>query len=379
MNTLRALTTLSTLTFLGGTALLAAPRPQDPSPEPLAPREERSVASDAPQQAFDAAGWKSRLSSPDLRERLGAFDALVELAGMNEGARAALAEWAQDQTAPELAWTALLAQRELERGAAADRFPGRDPRFPGLRGDVFTDPFAGFGGRGSLDALFDELRAEMDALRRGAFSTPRALPGLPPGSFQSSHGFRFEQTPEGVKVEITEQVDGQDVTRTYEAKTIEELLSTHPELEQHLQVAPDMAFPGLPRSRPSPFGQVDPQDDFLTRPPIPRPLGPDPLAPRTDRLGVQVREPASDGEVGLHVVEVLPGSLAELLGVRAGDVLSKLNGTEVRSVDDVRNALAARPADEPIVLEVLGPDGRASTLTWRPEGAAQQVKPGRQA
>jgi C-terminal processing protease CtpA/Prc len=51
---------------------------------------------------------------------------------------------------------------------------------------------------------------------------------------------------------------------------------------------------------------------------------------------------APDGE-GILVRDVNPGSPAEKAGVKAGDVITSVNGERVRSVGDLRGKLAARP------------------------------------
>ena len=48
-----------------------------------------------------------------------------------------------------------------------------------------------------------------------------------------------------------------------------------------------------------------------------------------------------DGE-GILVREVNPGSPAEKAGLKAGDVITSLNGEHVRSVGDLREKLAAK-------------------------------------
>jgi serine protease Do len=59
------------------------------------------------------------------------------------------------------------------------------------------------------------------------------------------------------------------------------------------------------------------------------------VPPASDRLGVEVREVAD----GLEVVGIEPGSVAEKLDLRAGDVIHRVNGKSVGSAADVRKAL----------------------------------------
>jgi len=50
---------------------------------------------------------------------------------------------------------------------------------------------------------------------------------------------------------------------------------------------------------------------------------------------------APDGE-GILVREVNPGSAAEKAGVKAGDVITSVNGERVRTVGDLREKIAAK-------------------------------------
>jgi S1-C subfamily serine protease len=72
-------------------------------------------------------------------------------------------------------------------------------------------------------------------------------------------------------------------------------------------------------------------------PPEPEaPHGYDASPPAEARLGVSARETAR----GLEIVEVREGSLAQTLGLAAGDVLLELNGRSVHRPSDVASALA---------------------------------------
>lgn len=65
------------------------------------------------------------------------------------------------------------------------------------------------------------------------------------------------------------------------------------------------------------------------------------------RLGVEAE--SKDGK--LHVRSIQPGSLAQQLGLRPGDVLKTINGQAVRGVDDVARALATDPARVEVQVE----------------------------
>jgi serine protease Do len=61
---------------------------------------------------------------------------------------------------------------------------------------------------------------------------------------------------------------------------------------------------------------------------------------------------APDGE-GVLVREVNPGSAAEKAGVKAGDVITKINDERVRSIGDLHAKLAAKRDDKTVKLGVL--------------------------
>jgi len=61
---------------------------------------------------------------------------------------------------------------------------------------------------------------------------------------------------------------------------------------------------------------------------------------------------APDGE-GVLVREVNPGSAAEKAGVKAGDVITKINDERVRSIGDLHAKLAAKRDDKSVKLGVL--------------------------
>jgi len=65
-------------------------------------------------------------------------------------------------------------------------------------------------------------------------------------------------------------------------------------------------------------------------------------------LGVEVRAPGSDDKSakGLIIVAVTEGSIAESLGLKAGDAISELNGVTLNSMDDLKKAMdGKKPGD----------------------------------
>lgn len=75
---------------------------------------------------------------------------------------------------------------------------------------------------------------------------------------------------------------------------------------------------------------------------------PQAAAPEPPRLGVSL----SDGERGVQVVEVSPGSLAEQSGVRAGDLIVELAGSPIAKAATVAAAVKKQPAGTWLPLRV---------------------------
>jgi membrane-associated protease RseP (regulator of RpoE activity) len=181
--------------------------------------------------------------------------------------------------------------------------------------------------------------------------------------------------PDGVKVEVSEDVDGKKETKTYSAKTLEELYAAHPELRDqfgmHIEVGPGSSgLFGLRGRQDNPFGSPGAMvPDAPTRPAIPLERG----AFRTDVLGVQVDTPSAEerrlakvgDDVGLKVESVQPGTIAARIGVQAGDLVVDVNGHEVKSVEDVRDTLRARKDGEDVTVTVVDENGQRRVLTWR--------------
>jgi regulator of sigma E protease len=77
---------------------------------------------------------------------------------------------------------------------------------------------------------------------------------------------------------------------------------------------------------------------------------------------------------GSRIAEVVPGSLAEVLGIRSGDRVLAINAT----LDPTpAEAVAAIRAADGLTLELLGPDGARRTLTsdWPPPGTPEGERP----
>ena len=326
-------------------------------------------AADSRSGQDEARDWRERLQNADLGAREIEFEALINQARESESARARLEAWSKDSEHLEFAWTCRLALRELNARGNSANFNGAngpwnqfaDP-FEALRSRMFSggpgnDPFGGFmlmdpfaPGRGGMHGMLDPFQ------------------NLPQGSnLQSeSEGFSLEVGPDGVKARVKKNVDGEEHVDEYSAKTLDELLLAHPELSSRIHGGNSGGFgmhfglPGFDLDR-GPGGKL-----------------------RTDVLGVYIAtESSTDSDSnGLRIERVQPGSLAEKLGLEAGQILVSLNGRALKTRDDISSVLRERRADEAIEVEVRGEDGALSTKTWKPSeesaddrGAAHPLQP----
>lgn len=361
-------TTLTTLTSLTAAALLWAAPPQ----ETLQPAQTPLTAGGAVAE-FDAGAWAQALRAPGLAQRKASYGELVVAARSSDEILEELRTWAADESDVELAWTAHLMLRELRAGARSAPL--------GRRG--LGTPFWGGAHPLDLDAfdrLFDGLR-QRDPLRGfgGQLFGPGAqnpfqldLDAFGPGSSQQSSGMSLELGPEGVKLRTEETVDGETETRTYEAESLEALLEAHPELADKIGTGGG----AFPQRMPRRGGLLDTLDDWR-RPRSLRGSGPQglrPVEPSLERLGIQMLPPEARtqtyagvaDDVGLQVVEVLPGSLAEALGLRVGELVISLDGRALKSAQDVRTALDERAQDAAIEVECVDEAGQLRVRSWRP-------------
>jgi S1-C subfamily serine protease len=79
---------------------------------------------------------------------------------------------------------------------------------------------------------------------------------------------------------------------------------------------------------------------------------------------------APDGE-GILVRDVNPGSAAEKAGVKAGDVITSLNGERVHGLSELRSKMSAAPEGKPAKLGILR---NKSALALHVEIPAQKNK-----
>lgn len=216
---MRALT-CTLLALLGAAAPSAVGVPQGPTAP--APDESRAVLEE----------WRAKLSDKNLARREQAFERLIQAVRQNPSLAGALREWAADAGQPELAWTARLALREL----------GRAPAF------AFPDFFAGPGpfqapGLSWAPGSWPDLGSLAAPLTEGS-------------AFES---FQWSQGPEGVRIQVETETNGQREAKTYEGETLAEIFAANPELEKKLAgrsalprspgLAPESGWPARPSPR----------------------------------------------------------------------------------------------------------------------------------
>lgn len=320
---------------------------------------------DAASENFDASLWAQGLRDDSLERRLANHDALLRAADHNPAVRSQLQDWAANEEQLELAFTASLMLRELDARPQRS-FPGHG-RLPSVFG-------GGANGGGSIDDLFRELQSfDPFGARSGSNFGPGAggtLHGFPqsPGlqSLQQSSGVRIEVGPDGVKVHVEETENGESKTRSYEADSMQELLELHPELEAELGAAGGMQIPSWLGNGAR---AVAPQ----SAPDFPRGLRSlRPVAPPMHQLGIRMLLPEMrrmnfDGvhdDVGLQVVEVVPGSLAAAIGVQPGELVIAIDGRTIRSAQDVRDALSDHVEGQSLEVECVNTEGKVRVRTW---------------
>jgi hypothetical protein len=344
------------------------------------------------QEEFDAATWAARLQDADLGVREQHFDQLVRRARHDAAAREWLRREVAEGAVPELAWTARLALRELDRSGVGRRlhwtFGQRDGDAPGhawlrTRPRVLHE---------KLEELLPGLGIEVAPGDAGPLVW--AFPDLPEGSVRSSQkGIQIERGAFGVRVQVTTQEeDGESTTRTFEAPTMEALLEANPDLAKELGKGELGLDQGLRIELGGPGAGLFGQDwqRFFVEPGLElRPEGNtlrfhfegDQHRPvKTDILGVRVEalraEDAAElglaAGTGLYVHHALPGTIAQLLGLSGGDVLLSLNGRELRQVQDITSVMDQRPEGGALVARWVDAEGRERSATWQPEPAPHE-------
>jgi hypothetical protein len=314
-----------------------------------------ATAAAAPAQDVPRGGQQEQTKAPigELIEQLGdrnyqvRRDAETALRSRGQDALAELRKAAESHSDAEVQWRARRLVKQLESGddGSLQRRDARDPSQPGrwrtfgrtdpdlehLFGDMFERLERDFGMdvprmRFFHDDFFQSLQEQMRDLRQGGV----------PGAGQA---FSMRVGPDGVRVEVTERTpDGKGDTKVYEAPDLQSFREKYPDIARRYMRDDGMRF-GWRAVPPMPRWQGDPLD-----PQVP----PAADIPEGERLGVlvqEVPEPVREflglqGTQGLRVEEVTEGSLAQTLGLEAGDILLQVGSKAVHDTTDVRAGLA---------------------------------------
>lgn len=303
--------------------------------------------------------WSRRLLQSDLELREAAFDELVGRARSDDHLRLMLQEFAVDPAHQDRAWTARLALRELNRDRVARALPtlpgqGLQPglaRLMALQMELedallrVDDPH--FGG------WFQHFNEDLKAILG---------PSEQDGCAEESKCFNLEIAPDGVRCKLYECIDGQEVKTEYKADSYEELLKANPELRVHVKgSAPQVKGLDFTSGGALPSGTV--------------PAAAVPSSPnRVDQLGIKTSAPGAtraekfglDEGQGLLVMRLLPGSLASVLGIRRGDVVTEIDSIKIFSGADVRQMLSQRDAKAELRVVVINSRGQRKDLIWKP-------------
>lgn len=290
----------------------------------------------------------------DARER-----AEREVLALGEPGRRELERLSRDRD-PRKAITALRLLSD-DRWDAAARGDDRPER--GRRGDED----AAAGERPELGAWEAEIERSVEDVRRRFEDLRRRLADGAARSFE----FGFDEPAAGTTSSGTIVRDGRSFSWTLgadgrvriatrdradaaetvvEAESLDALRKDHPELAKRF----DAEVPrggGRTFRFPQTLDELWAPDDRTTSAPGPRADA----GAAQPRLGIEcsdvpdvLRTQLDLGAGGLVVERVVPGTLAERLGLRRHDVLVEVAGRPVATVEDVRAALAAAPAAEPV-------------------------------
>jgi len=334
------MTTIHALIGLGLLALV--PQQQQEVLQPVQPQAPRAQSFE---QVFQASEWRERLSQRDLNAREQSYAELLELARKDARIADEVRAWSRGQD--ELAWSARLLLRELDRR--------------GARGALRTFRTDGWGDmQERMHERMQDLQQRMERLREEVERDfGRAFEREGPMTRQQRQ-VETRQDPNGARVEVrTRTGNGPEEVKVYEGQTLDEIYKAHPELRS-VETVPGVLPEGF-ESRRVEAGDVlaPPTRRNLPQPPV-EVQG---LQPGMQRNVLGVMCQPKDG--GLQVEQVVDGTIAAQVGLRAGDVLLELNGTPVPSREAVAKVLEERRAGEDLVIIIQDASGKRRTLTHR--------------
>ena len=346
--------------------------------EPTAPTKPPAVAAPAPKKSVDE--LIKALGSDSYRARLDAERSLREI---GEAAVPQLKKAAESGDDAEVQWRSRRVLRQIERGSTGDlesrkraeggtdvQDPQQQPQQQPQDGQKpltrrragARDPM-----RDQFESLFERFERDfgIDIPRARFFDDEffRDLQDQMKSGTSRSQGMSIQIGPDGVRVEVQEKgEDGKSDSKVYEAPDMESFQQKYPGVLQKNGLgmglfpgatlrgfAPGLQFHDGGQSQPHVWTipsqpgqgrrQLPPANDEAAEPPSP-PVG--------KRLGVSIQEiPAGvrqylglDEGTGLMVDSVSDGSLAQVLGLQKGDIVTHIGEHTIGSPQDVQAALA---------------------------------------
>jgi hypothetical protein len=211
----------------------------------------------------------------------------------------------------------------------------------------------------SLPGLKQELERWKE--RRRTFTPGMTMPLF---TMTTGQGIEVQQDAQGATVRLRERgADGQMTTREFKGATLEDIKREHPEIADRLKGI-SLGF-GAPQVFRGLRGERLP-------PPMPAPA-PERAWPRDEEPRFGLRLDPVEGLLQRHlkleqrgavlVVQVLPGSQAEALGLQELDILLAIDGTPIASLEDARARLgAAAKSKAALKLDILR-SGQPQVLT----------------
>jgi hypothetical protein len=172
---------------------------------------------------------------------------------------------------------------------------------------------------------------------------------------ENGRTIHIEQNGAGIKMVVTGQIDGKQVTREYKALNAEKFQKHSPKaFALYLQYGGGGAM-GVGRiqfqgANGIGVNNINIRVNGVAGGPNVAP------APAPGKLGIT----AGESKDGVEALGVIPGSRAEKIGVKQNDVIQKINGKEVKTVAELMKVMAENPKD--LVVEALR-DGKPVTLT----------------
>ncbi|HWE01482.1 MAG TPA: hypothetical protein VG326_03660 [Tepidisphaeraceae bacterium] len=189
---------------------------------------------------------------------------------------------------------------------------------------------------------------------------------------ESGRMIHIEESAAGIKMTVTGQIDGKEVTRNFKAQTPDKLQKQNPPaFALYRQYAGNggVGIRGLHIQGGNGVG-INNINVRMNVNVGPNGINIVPLPPPDGLLGVTLAEPAAGGD-GVKVLHLLPESRAAKIGVKEQDLIQKLNGNAIHSSADLRKVMIDNPKD--LVIEGLR-DGKPFKLTEEKKAEAAEQK-----